>query len=220
MLRRIERAKNGPKNSDRGLTISSDASKDLTEDEELLLDRHRRFSRSERTKLRLTCLSPHGEMQEMEIALSPSSGLPKASGGIIDEGVVAKYRKMIKTGVPADAVRHEMIAEGVDAKAIGALLDETTAGTAVLTFADAEKDAGGGQLNLSLEDEKTASKYRKMLKIGIPPDAVRHKMTSDEIGPTIIAAAVEETKPSGSQDKLSDEEDAIAASPLKVYSIR
>jgi len=36
-------------------------------------------------------------MQEMEIALSPSSGLPKASGGIIDEGVVAKYRKMIKT---------------------------------------------------------------------------------------------------------------------------
>ena len=157
----------------------------------------------------------------MEIALSPSSGLPKASGGIIDEGVVAKYRKMIKTGVPADAVRHEMIAEGVDAKAISALLDETTAGTAVLTFAGAKKDAGGGgQLNLSLEDEKTASKYRKMLKIGIPPDAVRHKMTSDEIGPTIIAAAVEETKPSGSQDKLSDEEDAIAASPLKVYSIR
>jgi len=45
MLRRIERARNGPKNSDRGLTISSDASKDLTEDEELLLDRHRRFSR-------------------------------------------------------------------------------------------------------------------------------------------------------------------------------
>ena len=108
----------------------------------------------------------------------------------------------------------------MDAKAISALLDETTAGTAVLTFADAEKDAGGGQLNLSLEDEKTASKYRKMLKIGIPPDAVRHEMTSDEIGPTIIAAAVEETKPSGSQDKLSDEEDAIAASPLKVYSIR
>ena len=116
-----------------------------------------------------------------------------------------------------------MIAEGVDPKAISALLDETTAGTAVLTFADAKKDAGGGQLNLSLEDEKTASKYRKMLKIGIPPDAVRHKMTSDEVGPTIIAAAaaaVEETKPSGSQDKLSDEEDAIAASPLKVYSIR
>ena len=28
-----------------GLTISSDASKDLTEDEESLLDRHRRFSR-------------------------------------------------------------------------------------------------------------------------------------------------------------------------------
>jgi hypothetical protein len=36
-------------------------------------------------------------MQEMEIALSPSSGFPKASGGIIDEGVAAKYRKMIKT---------------------------------------------------------------------------------------------------------------------------
>jgi hypothetical protein len=202
---------NGPKNSDRGLTISSDASKDLTEDEELLLNRYRRFSRSERTKLRLTCLSPHGEMQEMEIALSPSSGLPKASGGIIDEGVAAKYRKMIKTGVPADAVRHKMIAEGVDPKAISALLDETTAGAAVLTFADAKKDAGGGQLNLLLEDEKTASKYRKMLKIGIPPDAVRHKMTSDEIGPTIIAAVLEETKPSGAQDKLSDEEEAIAA---------
>ena len=74
---------NGPQNSNRGLTISSDASKDLTKDEELLLDRYRRFLRSERTKLRLTCLSPHGEMQEMEIALLPSSGLPKASGGII-----------------------------------------------------------------------------------------------------------------------------------------
>ena len=81
-MRRIRTGKkNGPKNSDGGLTINGDASKDLTEDEELLLDRHRRFSRSERTKLRLACLSPHGGKQEMEIALSPSSGLPKASGG-------------------------------------------------------------------------------------------------------------------------------------------
>ncbi|KAL3785154.1 hypothetical protein ACHAW5_000186 [Stephanodiscus triporus] len=189
-------ARGSPKNADRGSVTN-----DLTEDEELLLDRYRKFSQSDRTKLRLTCLSPQGEMQEMEVALSPSSEFLKAGGGI-DGEAATKYRTMMKTSVPA---------EGVDSKVIRALLHEPIAENAVSTFAPVKKDVGVGELNLSLEEEKTASKYRKMLQMGIPPDAVRHKMTTDEIGPAVIAAVLDETKPNEAQDKLNDEEETIAA---------
>ncbi|KAL3815366.1 hypothetical protein ACHAXA_000753 [Cyclostephanos tholiformis] len=193
-------------------STTNDASKDLTEDEELLLDRYRQFSQSDRTKLRLTCVSPQGEMQEMEVALSPTSEseLTKSVEGIEKDAPVM-YRKMMKTGLPADLGRHKMLFEGVDSKVIIDLLDESNDGFAALAFAAVENDAGEELLNLSPEEETVASKYRKMLKMGIPSDAVRHKMTSDEICPKILAAVLDEINPNEAQEKLGDEDEKIVA---------
>ncbi len=207
-----EITKNAPKNpviSDRRST-TNDASKDLTEDEELLLDRYRKFSQNDRTKLRLTCLSPQGEVQEIEVALSPTSEFMKSVGSI-EKDATAIYRTMLKSGVSADAVRHKMISEGVDSKIIAAILDEKNDEFADSGLAFVRKDFEGIQLNLLPEEEKAASKYRKMLKMGIPPDVVRHKMMSDEISPTILAAVLDETKPDEPREKLVDEDEAIAA---------
>jgi SOS response regulatory protein OraA/RecX len=205
----VSNAPKNPAKSDRRST-TNDASKDLTEDEELLLDRYRQYSQSDRTKLRLTCLSPQGEMQELEVVLSPTSESMKSVGSI-EKDATAMYRKMLTSGLSADAVRHEMISEGVDTKIIAALLDKKNDESATSGFAAIRKDVGGGQLNLSPEKEKAASKYRKMLKMGIPPDAVRHKMTSDETCPTIIAAVLDEIIPNEAREKLVDEDEAIAA---------
>jgi len=49
------------------------AKSNLTLDEESQLDRYRQFSSSDRTKLRLTCSSPRGEVQEVEVSMSPPS---------------------------------------------------------------------------------------------------------------------------------------------------
>ena len=147
-------------------------SNDLAEDEKRLLDRYRQFSQSDRTKLRLTCLSPQGEMQVMEVALSPTTT------SIITESSI------------------------VDA-------DNNTTSTTV-------KNVVGGihQSNLSYEDEITASKYCKMLSMGILPDAVRHKMTSDDIAPIIIATVLDEITNANNvnDDKhLTDDEETIVA---------
>ena len=72
--------------------------------------------------------------------------------------------------------------------------------------------------SLSDDEEKLASKYRKMLKMGIPPDAVRLKMTSDEIPSKIVSAILgggdeKNEQPKGvspTSNKIEDEDEAIA----------
>ena len=44
-----------------------------------------------------------------------------------------------------------------------------------------------------MEEEERASKYRRMLKMGIPPDTVQYKMISDEIQPTIMSAVLDDS---------------------------
>jgi hypothetical protein len=128
-----------------------------------------------------------------EVAQTPTLAFLKSGRGI-DKEAAAMYRKMIL--------------EGVDSKVIIALLDELIVGTALSALDAVKKDVGGGQLSLSPKEEKMASKYQKMLKMGIPPE---RKMTSDEIGPTIISAVLDKIKSNKAQDKLADGEGLIAA---------
>lgn len=146
----------------------------LAEDEKKLLDHYRQFSQSDRTKLRLTCLSPQGEMQEMEVTLSPlSSGM----------GITPHVDPTVETTVPASS-------DAAPTMDVG---------------------KGGSQHKLSPKDELVASKYRKMLHMGIPHDTVRHKMLSDEIVPTVIAAVLGETESSaGQHNRLTNNEETIA----------
>ena len=112
-----------PLNNGEGIT---DPKSILTEDEESLLDRYRRFSHSDRTRLQLTCLSPRGELQEMEVSLLQPSSMAATMTGF--DG--------------SDATRDAVSTAGGD-------------------------DGTGGLITtLSDDEEKTALKYRKMIKMG------------------------------------------------------
>ena len=86
------------------------------------------------------------------------------------EGVASKYKKMLKMGIPADAVRHSMAKDNVGEEIVESL------------FGQSSKPSRG----LSASAEKVASKYKKMVKMGIPADAVRHSMAKDNVGDEII----------------------------------
>jgi hypothetical protein len=104
--------------------------------------------------------------------ISPDDMVPASSSSVQkvaakDHPTFAKYFKMLKTGVPIDAVRLKMRAEGVDA-----------------TYIDKNPD---DQIPLEIETEQMVpladhpiySKYFRMLKVGLPPDAVKQKMKQE-----------------------------------------
>ena len=95
---------------------------------------------------------------------------------------------------------------------------------------------GGGGGPLSDGDEEIAEKYRKMMKIGLPPPAVRHKMAGDGIPAHIINAVLsgganppppKRPAPGGAGGKgaggkissLSQKEEAVAAPFRKMINI-
>ena len=177
----------------------------LTKDEESLLDRYRQFSQSDRQKLKLTCLSPKNQSEGVEVSLPNSSQ-------VIDESVAEKYRKMLKMRIPPDAVRHKMVTEGVDPAIISAVLDAPPA-------TSMEENSGSGT-TLTSEEEIVASKYRKMLKMRIPPDAVRHKMTTEGVDAKIIDAVLTPAQePVVSENELTSEEEVIAAKYRKMLKM-
>jgi len=210
-------------NNEQGESSSAARLKSLTEEEESLLDKYRQYSQDERTKLRLTCNSPQGgEPQEVEVSLSPLSGgqtaLPKknedntaSSLSEEEEKVASKYRKMLKMGIPPDAVKHKMTSDAVQPKIMNAVLDVNK------PRQDTSKEGGGKQL--SDKEEATVSKFRKMMKMGVPADGVRHKMMMEGVDAKVIDAVFDEstkqeepTKKDASTTipKLSSEEEIIA----------
>jgi len=142
-----------------------------------------------------------------------------------EEAVATRFRKMIKMMIPPEAVRHKMTMEGVDAKIIDAVF---VADAAAPTLQESKVVAQEQQF--SNEEEVIASKYRKMLKMGVPLSGVEHKMKQEGIDLKIISVLVggeasptedsaSTTKPSKSKKSskseegpsLSDEEEAMAS---------
>ncbi|KAL9184842.1 hypothetical protein ACHAXT_002619 [Thalassiosira profunda] len=213
---KAEEAPKGPLESPATPDATGPTPSNLTEDEASLLDRYRQYDQSDRTKLRLTCLSPRGEMEEVEVSLSPPlkatprpDGRPAPNeGGPVDEGAAAKFRKMLQMGVPSDAVRHKMTTEGVDAATVAAVLDEPNKPLA------ATSSANNGR-GLAPEEEKAASKYRKMLKMGVPPDGVRHKMETEgadaQIIDAVFAPPSQEKNKAGVPSPLTGDEEVVAS---------
>ena len=108
-----------------------------------------------------------------------------------DEEVAFRFRKMLKMGLPEDAVKQKMTQEGVSSSIIDAVL-----GSSQSAPASAEPVPQTNQtVQLSGEQEETASKYRKMLKMGMPQDAVNHKMEQDGVDATIVAAVLGSPSP-------------------------
>ncbi|OEU10594.1 hypothetical protein FRACYDRAFT_247136 [Fragilariopsis cylindrus CCMP1102] len=123
---------------------------------------------------------------------SRNSGTNTNAGGNVsslsrqDEATATPYRKMIKTGLPEGAVRHKMTMDGIEMHIQDSVLKGETArnsgNTAANTNVAATSKGAGKISSLSRQDEATATRYRKMIKTGLPEGAVGHKMTMDGVG--------------------------------------
>ena len=117
-------------------------------------------------------------------ATNPTPAVPAtaastdSSRGEPDTGAaMAKYRRMAGVGVALDAVRQRMRADGVAAALIDAFGDEPhppPPPAAVAVGGDAPADA--------------LAKYRKMVAMGVPVEAVRARMRGDGIASAVVAA--------------------------------
>jgi len=130
-----------------------------------------------------------------------------------EQKIASTYRKMLKFSVPAEAVRHKMTKDGVDEKII----------TAVLS--DPSETPTPSPATLSTDEEKVAETYRKMLKMCIPPEAVRHRMTKDKVDSRIVDAVLGGSSPpqikteQPKQPSLSEEDEKLAASYRKMLKM-
>ena len=92
-----------------------------------------------------------------------------------DEAKLTKYRKMLKMHVPPQAVENKMNQEGIEQKLIAALFPPSPAAAVAVA-------------ELSSEDEAKLTKYRKMLKMHVPPQAVENKMRQEGIEENLVLA--------------------------------
>jgi hypothetical protein len=97
-----------------------------------------------------------------------------------EERIICKFRKMLKINVSREAVRNKMTVENVDNKIIEAVLGK-------VEQPPQQQDIKQPK-SLSSEDESIAEKYKKMLKVGLPREAVQHKMRKENVSNSIFVA--------------------------------
>eukprot|EP00934_Nitzschia_sp_Nitz4_P000444 Nitzschia sp. Nitz4//scaffold34_size148208//121684//127830//NITZ4_002993-RA/size148208-processed-gene-0.54-mRNA-1//-1//CDS//3329548834//444//frame0 len=157
-------------------------------------------------------------------------GIEAAAGDVPltedEKKIVVSYEKMLKMGIPSDAVRHKMTKDAIPQKLVDAVLGE-----AMEPFKPPPPlpKAGATSQTLTPDEEKVAQPYRKMLKMMIPKEAVAHKMKKEEVSDAIIAAVVGEEfcskkaaakKGPAGVPTLTDEEESVASSYRKMLSLR
>jgi len=114
-----------------------------------------------------------------------------------EDPTYAKYFKMLKMGLPEEAVRHKMKSEGVDERALA------LGGDALVSELAPKND-------VKLQDDPVYSKYFKMLKMGLPEGAVKHKMLTDNVDVRAL-----ELGPDASASQLSAGDSAAKAAVVK-----
>ena len=93
-----------------------------------------------------------------------------------EEETATRFRKMIKMGMPDGAVIQKMSVEGVPQH----IQDSVLAGDEPST-APERPAASAKASTLTSEEEKTATKFKKMLKMGMPDGAVIQKMSVEGV---------------------------------------
>lgn len=164
----------------------------------------------------------------------PTLKTPNSSIRLTDEeeAVAAVYRKMQKMGLPDDAVRHKMTMSEVDPKVIAVIMgeewvEEPSRQAASATWAPLATPTSKTPVQLTGGEEAIASIYRKMLMMGLPDDAVRHKMIVSDVHPKIMAAVLGEDwvddatvePPATLSAALTNEEEVIVAQYRKMQKM-
>jgi len=124
---------------------------------------------------------------------TPKKALPSLT--IPEQAAAQKYQKMLKMNVPREAVEHKMKKDGADAKIVAFVLGHSSNAPNSASAPVTKKKASTS--TLSSAEESIASTYRRMLKMNIPKDAVKLKMTQDGVSEKIMAAVLGKKKDSG-----------------------
>ena len=94
------------------------------------------------------------------------------SAPLKEDPMYQKYFKMLKMGLPPDAVKHSMVRDGVDPSVLDGIHSPPLP----------QKSSGSP----ALKDDPKYEKYFKMLKMGLPLDAVKHAMSRDGLDPSVM----------------------------------
>jgi hypothetical protein len=135
-----------------------------------------------------------------------------------EKKVVDSYKKMLMLRIPEEAVRHKMEKENVDVKLMSIVLGEKESSVA-------ESAPVAASNGLSIAEEAAAAPYKRMLKLSIPAEGVRHKMEKDGVDVKIILAVLgggdsaTAPKPSQPSGNLSAAEEKSAASYKKMLKL-
>jgi len=100
---------------------------------------------------------------------------------IRDHPVYAKYFKMLKVGLPKEAVKAKMQQEGADPN----MLDKNPDDTISLSDKKPASEVKEGP-KIAAQDHPVYSKYFKMLKVGLPKEAVKAKMKLEGADPSVL----------------------------------
>lgn len=98
-----------------------------------------------------------------------------------NDPMYGKYFRMLTMGLPEGAVRHKMTQEGIDPRILDLGPDAMVSQLSKPTEIEGIKLEG-----IKLEDDPVYSKYFKMLKMGLPDGAVRHKMVQEGVDPRAL----------------------------------
>ncbi len=164
----------------------AEAAKLWTDEEERILDRFKKMVKLKipQSAIRNKMTVENVDTKIIEAVLGKTEPTPKKEKREVkseslsseDENVLAKYKKMMKMGIPPGAVRHSMVKDDVSSSLIDALFGSSSSEPAKTKKA----------IELNDDEKKKAELYKKMLKMGLPEDAVRHKMTMDNASKDLI----------------------------------
>lgn len=143
-----------------------------------------------------------------------------------EKNTAASYRKMLKLNFPVEIVQHRMKKEGVSERVALAVLGNAAIGVKEIPVVPTS--------DLTAEEQATADSYRKMLKMGIEKDAVRHKMMKDSVSAKIVAVVLgipttsakqmstkqDEMTVKSATSGLSHDEETIASSYRKLLKLQ
>jgi hypothetical protein len=191
----------------------------LNDEEHTVLERYRRLRKTK----------PAEEALHESIGSSVSQQKEESSLSSAEEEIANKYRRMLKVNIPLDAVKHKMTSDSVGKSIVELVVSEAVDGPPTFVGADQLPSSPLSTMSFSVamstNEMEVVESYKRMLRLKIPQDAVRHKMEKDNVDPKIMALILgdENTAPSNSdstsQSVLSVEKEKIAATYRKMLKM-
>lgn len=156
----------------------------------------------------------HGTDLEITMAVALELSSRKSSMRLTkeEEAIAKPYKKMITKMLPKDAketlkrkMREEQVCDKIIHSLVGA--DSFDNETSLIEKTCNEKSCNE-------EGDAVAERYRKMLKMKVPKEAVRHKMVIDRVSKEIVDAVLGTSEPDDNKEGKPDDEELSKAYPL------